>query len=119
MTPAQKASIKFALLAINKAIKGEHPATVEIVDLHIAAGKLSDVLEAEQAHQVAQQVAVSAECVLVPKTPTNEMTSAMADALEDPENERSSWDLAENMYQAMLAAAPQPPQGDKHACKMD
>ena len=58
-------------------------------------------------------VVVPAGFVLVPKTPTNEMTSAMADALEDPENERSSWDLAENMYQAMLKAAPKPPQGDK------
>jgi hypothetical protein len=43
---------------------------------------------------------------LVPETPTNDMTVAMANALEDPENERSSWDLAENMYAAMLAAVP-------------
>lgn len=43
---------------------------------------------------------------LVPEVPTNEMTSAMAYALEDPENERSSWDLAENIYRvAMLQAA--------------
>jgi hypothetical protein len=39
------------------------------------------------------------------------MTVAMANALEDPENERSSWDLAENMYAAMLAAAPDPKEG--------
>jgi hypothetical protein len=48
---------------------------------------------------------------LVPETPTNDMTVAMANALEDPENERSSWDLAENMYAAMLAAAPDPKEG--------
>jgi hypothetical protein len=52
------------------------------------------------------QPAVPEGWKLVPETPTNEMTSAMADALEDPENERSSWDLAENMYRAMIAAAP-------------
>jgi len=45
---------------------------------------------------------------LVPVTPTNDMTVAMANALEDPENERSSWDLAENMYSEMLAAAQDP-----------
>jgi len=44
--------------------------------------------------------------ILVPVTPTNDMTSAMADALEDPENERSSWDLAENMWHAMLPKVP-------------
>jgi len=54
----------------------------------------------------AAQPAVPEGWKLVPETPTNEMTSAMADALEDPENERSSWDLAENMYRAMLAATP-------------
>jgi hypothetical protein len=47
--------------------------------------------------------------ILVPVTPTNDMTSAMADALEDPENERSSWDLAENMWHAMLPKVPTPP----------
>ena len=44
---------------------------------------------------------------VVPIVPTNEMTSAMADAIEDPGNERSSWDLAENMHRAMIAAAPE------------
>ena len=58
------------------------------------------------------QPAVPEGWKLVPKTPTNEMTSAMADALEDPENERSSWDLAENMYRAMLAAAPKQKGGE-------
>jgi hypothetical protein len=48
--------------------------------------------------------------ILVPVTLTNDMTSAMADALEDPNNERSSWDLAENMWQAMLPKVPTPPQ---------
>jgi hypothetical protein len=47
--------------------------------------------------------------ILVPVTLTNDMTSAMADALEDPENERSSWDLAENMWRAMLPKVPTPP----------
>jgi hypothetical protein len=47
--------------------------------------------------------------ILVPVTPTNDMTSAMADALEDPNNERSSWDLAENMWHAMLPKVPTPP----------
>jgi hypothetical protein len=47
--------------------------------------------------------------ILVPVTLTNDMTSAMADALEDPNNERSSWDLAENMWRAMLTKAPTPP----------
>lgn len=47
--------------------------------------------------------------ILVPVTLTNDMTSAMADALEDPNNERSSWDLAENMWQAMLPKVPTPP----------
>ena len=54
------------------------------------------------------RAAVPAGWVRVPIEPSNEMTSAMATAIEDPENERSSWDLAENMYRAMLAAAPQP-----------
>jgi hypothetical protein len=47
--------------------------------------------------------------ILVPVTITNAMTSAMADALEDPNNERSSWDLAEAMWRAMLTKAPTPP----------
>jgi hypothetical protein len=47
--------------------------------------------------------------ILVPVTLTNDMTSAMADALEDPNNERSSWDLAENMWRAMLTVSPTPP----------
>jgi hypothetical protein len=62
-------------------------------------------LRAEEAKQVPQGYK------LVPETPTNDMTVAMANALEDPENERSSWDLAENMYAAMLAAAPDPKEG--------
>ena len=47
--------------------------------------------------------------ISVPVTLTNDMTSAMADALEDPNNERSSWDLAENMWRAMLTVSPTPP----------
>lgn len=47
--------------------------------------------------------------ILVPVTLTNDMTSAMADALENPNNERSSWDLAENMWRAMLTVSPTPP----------
>ena len=43
---------------------------------------------------------------LVPIVPTNEMTSTMADTIDDPENERSSWDLAENVYRSGIAAAP-------------
>jgi len=54
--------------------------------------------------------AVPAGWILVPVTPTNDMTSAMADALEDPNNERSSWDLAENMWWAMLTKVPTPPE---------
>ena len=44
---------------------------------------------------------------IVPISPTNEMTSFLADVLDDPENDRSSWDLSENMYRAMIAAAPE------------
>ena len=51
-TPLQKSAAKFALNAINKFISAEHLASVELVDLHIAAGKLSDALEAEQAQAV-------------------------------------------------------------------
>jgi hypothetical protein len=47
--------------------------------------------------------------ILVPVTLTNDMTVSMADALEDPNNERSSWDLAENMWRAMLTVNPTPP----------
>jgi hypothetical protein len=54
--------------------------------------------------------------ILVPVTLTNDMTSAMADALEDPNNERSSWDLAENMWQAMLPKVPTPPQRTEPTC---
>ncbi len=43
--------------------------------------------------------------VTVPEVPTNAMTSAGANAVEDPENERSSWDLAENVWRAMVEAA--------------
>lgn len=49
--------------------------------------------------------------VMVPKVPTNAMTSAGANAVEDPENERSSWDLAENVWRAMVEAAPALKQG--------
>jgi hypothetical protein len=58
----------------------------------------------------AQPAPVQDGWILVPVTLTNDMTSAMADALEDPNNERSSWDLAENMWQAMLPKVPTPPQ---------
>jgi hypothetical protein len=51
--------------------------------------------------------------ILVPVTLTNDMTSAMADVLEDPNDERSSWDLAENMWRAMLTKAPTPPAAPK------
>ena len=57
MMPLQQAAAKFALNAINKFIKVEHPATVEIVDLHIAAGKLSDALADEQAHPANSRIA--------------------------------------------------------------
>jgi hypothetical protein len=57
----------------------------------------------------AQPAPVQDGWILVPVTLTNDMTSAMADALEDPENERSSWDLAENMWRAMLPKVPTPP----------
>jgi hypothetical protein len=66
---------------------------------HEAAAALRQLLEQQ----------VQDGWILVPVTPTNDMTSAMADALEDPENERSSWDLAENMWHAMLPKVPTPP----------
>lgn len=44
---------------------------------------------------------------IVPIELSNEMTSILADVLDDPENDRSSWDLSENMYRAMIAAAPE------------
>lgn len=63
-----------------------------------------DMLDEIDRLKAAQPAPVHEGFLLVPITPTNEMTSAMADALEDPNNERSSWDLAENMYRAMLSA---------------
>jgi hypothetical protein len=59
--------------------------------------------------QAAQPAPVQGGWISVPVTLTNDMTSAMADALEDPDNERSSWDLAENMWRAVLTKAPTPP----------
>ena len=75
-----------------------------------------DPCEAKELAQIERELRQLAErpaavpdgYMLMPKTPTNEMTSAMADASEDPNNERSSWDLAENMYRAATAAAPKP-----------
>ena len=64
----------------------------------------------------AQPAPVQDGWILVPVTLTNDMTSAMADALEDPNNERSSWDLAENMWQAMLPKVPTPPQRTEPTC---
>ena len=43
---------------------------------------------------------------IVPICETNDMTSAMADVIDDPSNDRSAWDLAENVYQAAIKAAP-------------
>ncbi len=57
----------------------------------------------------APQPALSAGWVMVPQVPTNGMTIAGANTLDDPSNDRSSWDLAENVYRAMLAAASLPP----------
>jgi len=71
--------------------------------------KQEKLYTADQVRQaIAKAKQVQQGYKLVPETPTNDMTAAMANALEDPENERSSWDLAENMYTAMLAAAPDP-----------
>jgi len=49
--------------------------------------------------------AAHADMVLVPRVPTDAMLSVMADTADDPNNERSSWDLAGNMYRAMIEAA--------------
>lgn len=73
-------------------------------ELHDERARLGAQIEALEQQPAA---AIPEGWKLVPETPTNEMTSSMADALEDPENERSNWDLAENMYRAMLAAAPE------------
>jgi hypothetical protein len=83
--------------------------------LNTAYLAVEDDMLADEIHQaitaikkaLAAQPAVPEGWRLVPETPTNDMTSAMADALEDPENERSSWDLAENMYRAGITAAPE------------
>lgn len=56
----------------------------------------------------AAAAAMSSGYALVPLKLTNAMTSDLANALEDPANERSSWDLAENMYRAVLAAGDEP-----------
>lgn len=64
---------------------------LKITALAYAAGQASKVPEGRK---------------LVPVEPSNEMISHLADVIDDPSNERSSWDLAENIYRAMLAAAP-------------
>jgi hypothetical protein len=79
-----------------------------------ALGNITNFERLEKARAALRQLLEQPEPVqdgwiLVPVTPTNDMTSAMADALEDPENERSSWDLAENMWHAMLPKVPTPP----------
>jgi len=66
-------------------------------------------------------VVVPAGFVLVPIEPTDAMleagrdTPCTADAHDDEDIKKDYC----KVYQGMLAAAPQPPQGDKHAFKMD
>jgi len=79
-------------------------------DAWIRKGWAVQALYTRPAPQQADRQQVPDGWKLVPVVPTNEMTSAMADVLDDPENDRSSWDLSENMYRAaMLAAAPEAP----------
>ena len=74
----------------------------EIERLRATLQHESDVAEAykAEAYSLRKQL-VDAK---LPPTATNEMTAIIANVIDDPNMETSSWDLAENIYRKIVEA---------------